>query len=241
MSEQMYGIQIVGKGDNPIMIDHRGLVQTWADTVIENVGSGHPIIIKFYLSEEVNYVRQLKLNLRFENFRAYDKSVATRTGLTTTSPVGDHKHVVEFDIKGEATHEVAGTGSATRWTEAALTDGGIAHQHQYTIEYRHNEGYDQHWHSELEHGYAHESTESHTHNSPSHDHPIAQGIWGGSGPGNVTVELNNTDIGKIFTETVSDIKLPVDQLVHGWNTIKVSSSSLGRLSVAYFIQVFKNV
>lgn len=235
MVENMYGIQIIGEGDQPIMLDHRGIVQSWFDTVVENVGSNSPIVIKFYLSEDVRYVRQLRLNLSFENFRAYDRSADNFGGDLTSVPSESHWHGLEIDIESALT----GDSTATR-TESGNTSLESGHSHSFSTTYRlaysHN-------HPVSGPGVSWESTESHSHDTTAHDHPMEQGIWEGSAmePESVTVKLNNVDIEKTFENTVENIKLPKDELVYGWNTIEVSSSSLGRISASYFIQVFMSV
>lgn len=229
-----YGIQIVGKGDHPIMIDHRGLVQTWVDSVVENVDGGHPIIIKFYLSEDVRYVRQLKLNLRFEGFRAYDRSVANFGGTLTTTTATNHRHEVLMDIQSTSTGE-----STATHTISDTTSWASGHSHSFSTTYRLSYS---HSHP-VSGGVSQTSTEAHYHNSTPHDHPMTQGIWEGPTmePENVTVKLNGIDIEGTFESTVENVKLPVNDLIYGWNTIEISSSALGRISASYFMQVFMNV
>jgi len=110
----IYGIKIVGYGDNPIMIDHHGIVQTWVDTVIENIDNGFPVIINFYLPAMVSYVRQMRLNLRFEHFRAYDKA-AGNFGGTTTQNTTSHSHDISISL------EAFGTGSMSGSTSRKVT------------------------------------------------------------------------------------------------------------------------
>lgn len=237
MPEELYGIKIVGEGDKPIMIDHRGLLQSWTDTVIENIGPGGPIVIRIFLPTNVSYVRQLRLNLRFENFRAYDKS-ADNLGyiLTTTNPTSPHSHTIAFTIFNPLTGTMGGTVSMGNSTSTD-THNGTWHSHGYTENYRYLFSHD--------HGSSvtasQEAVEAHSHDSNPHFHPMEQGIFQGGStflPENVTIVLNGNDIGKTLEDTEEDIALPVDELYYGWNQLTINSSSIGRLSVSYFIQVF---
>lgn len=239
----IYGVEIVGYGDNPIMIDHNGLLQTWADTVIENIDNGFPVIVKFYLSEKVSYVRQIRLNLRFEHFRAYDRATDSMESIVTTEePAGTHRHEVYFDITGGPTNIDPGSSSYTTYTDLAQTDGGVWHQHKFTTVHQQHSDYD-HTHTDLDYSYIHESVDSHYHDSDGHTHPMEQGIWEDSAlnPSDVTVEINGIDIGEEFKNTVEDVKIPKEELVYGWNTLEIKSKSLGRISASYFLQVFMSV
>ena len=238
-----YGMKIVGYGDNPIMLDHTGLLQTWADTVVENIDNNFPVVIHFYIPETVSYVRQLRLNLRFENFRAYDRATDNmESAVTTEEPAGNHAHQVSFDITGEATGIAHGSSSYGRLTDPAQDANGVYHQHDYTIEHKHASDYE-HTHTDLDYIYTHESVDSHYHDSPGHLHPMEQGIWEDSSmsPSDVTVKINGEDVEGEFEDTVEDIKIPKEELVFGWNTLEIESSSLGRITASYFIQVFMTV
>jgi len=234
-----YGIQIVGHGDKPIMIDHRGILQTWVDTVIENLDENNPITILFYIPDNVSYVRQLRLNLRFEAFRAYDKATDNmETIVTTEEPEDNHTHMVELQVTGEATGIAHGSSSYTTYTEVASDEQGD-HNHQYTIEHKIADDY-RHVHTDLDYAYTHESTGSHYHNSDGHSHPMKQGIWEDeeSTPSDVVVYINGEEVEEEFEETVEDINLPVEFVGIGWNTIEITSKSLGRISASYFLQAF---
>ena len=234
----IYGVEIVGYGDNPIMIDHNGLLQTWADTVIENIDNGFPVIIKFYLSEKVSYVRQIRLNLRFEHFRAYDKA-ADNFGGTTTKSTTAHSHDVYVDLNAYGTGNMSGSTTQTKSTDPAQDSYGTWHSHSFKDHYRYEFGHSHSYGDTV----STESTGVHKHDTNPHDHPIEQGIWEDSAlnPSDVTVEINGIDIGEEFKNTVEDVKIPKEELVYGWNTLEIKSKSLGRISASYFLQVFMSV
>jgi len=235
---ETYGIQIIGKGDQPIMIDHRGLLQTWVDSVVENIGSTSPIVIKFYIPLTVLYVRQLRLSLRFEQFRAYDKSALNfGTILTTKTPSTSHSHNFSFNIQANNTGTMSGTATETKYTGSA-TYGGVSHIHTYQDSYRYNYA---HSHS-VSGTTTMTSTQAHYHESNPHSHPMEQGIFISSNiPSGVKVSLNGNQLADTFDDTTEDIELPVGQLVYGWNTFSISSTTLGRMSINYFIQTFVSV
>jgi len=235
----IYGIKIVGYGDNPIMIDHHGIVQTWVDTVIENIDNGFPVIINFYLPAMVSYVRQMRLNLRFEHFRAYDKA-AGNFGGTTTQNTTSHSHDISISLEAFGTGSMSGSTSRKVTSDPEQSSGGVWHSHG---------DIDDHYRYETSHSHNYsdtvstESTEVHKHDTRSHGHPIGQGIWEDSAldPSDVTVKINGEDVEGEFEDTVEDIKIPKEELVFGWNTLEIKSKSLGRISASYFLQVFMSV
>jgi len=88
--------------------------------------------------------------------------------------------------------------------------------------------------------WTYEAAGGHTHQISDHTHPLNFGIYEGTTPLDVTVNINGVDrtatLGGPFNSDQSNLDI-TSYLIAGWNTIELGSSRLGRLDVALFIQV----
>jgi len=118
-----YGLKIVNKTGTATILDQDGILQTWQDSIVDNVDSTHPIQFRFYLPPETLSVRKCKLSISLQNFRAYEQGAASGGGLTSSS-AGTHSHLV-FKWTGGSIWEGAmqmNTTSAGSHTHGITTD-----------------------------------------------------------------------------------------------------------------------
>lgn len=59
-----------------IMIDDRGILQTWQDSFAENCDSGHPFVMDIFLPATTRVIQVAKLRFRLQKFRAYETGAA---------------------------------------------------------------------------------------------------------------------------------------------------------------------
>ncbi|MGJ7044638.1 phage tail spike protein [Thermoanaerobacterium thermosulfurigenes] len=257
-TNQKYGLKIVNSTGTATILDQDGILQTWQDSIVDNLDSSHPMQMKFYLPPETISVRKCKLNISLEPFRAYEQGAASGGGGSVTTPPSSYMTTV-------ANTQDGGLG----WMDTTTSDEYVTinsdgdHNHSYTFS-GHNHtvtingtqyatGYGQvgatitttnsgpHTHSTNMHSHAvpqhvHYFDHTHTVSIPSHSHAMIYGIYTSTSPTNVTIKLDGNIIMSGINNNQQDITIPVS--ANGWHTIEISSNTLGRINASLFIQAF---
>ncbi len=110
-----YGMELRSADGNTVLISDIGLLQSWSNSMADNVDSTHKLKFKFYIPDETISVRQAKLNFSRELFRAYNTGAASGGGHTTVSGGG---------------HTTASGGGSTSGSGGGQTSsGGSSHSH----------------------------------------------------------------------------------------------------------------
>jgi len=88
VSENRYGLRLLDSTGTQSILDDRGMLQSWSDSMADNVDSTHKLKLKFYIPDETISIRKIKLNFSREAFRAYATGAASGGGHTTASGGG---------------------------------------------------------------------------------------------------------------------------------------------------------
>jgi hypothetical protein len=282
------GLNVKTVNGSDAVISRDGMVQTWGDSIVDNVDATHKLRLDFYIPTEMISIRQLKLNFRLLPFRAYETGAASGAIVGTTiqdSTVGASVQttVVEvgaftnsggswsleahqglsmqfMDYGGYHDHIMATDGLHNHGIPAGyflLVDGGgsiewtpSGHTHTTTVDtgHRHDMISIAHTHEVtlMEHSHS-VDIDDHTHDIiiPDHAHSITYGIFEDTTATQVKVyvdgvlRMDNGGVG--FTTDQNSLSLETWITTSGWHYIELSSSRLGRISAAYFMQLFLGV
>lgn len=283
------GLNVKTVNGSEAVISRDGMVQTWGDSIVDNVDATHKLRLDFYIPLEMISIRQLNLNFRLLPFRAYETGAASGAIVGTTIAATPVSVTIETEV---ATVDVVDDGSTT-WT-LYPPGGGLlpdfmnysgSHQHIMATDGYHNHGISVgtyllvdgggsveftpsgHSHTtttELDHAHSMYSVRhqhgitinEHSHNVdvpdhshaitvPDHTHDIDYGIFEDTTATQVKVyvdgvlRMDNGGVG--YTTDQSNLNIATWITTSGWHYIELSSSRLGRISAAYFMQLFLGV
>lgn len=207
----------------------------WGDSIVDNVDATHKLKLKFYIPDGVLKVQKLTLNFSVEAFRAYETGAASGGGSTATSASGGDGTFTSSSATGlgyggstdsaggSHPHSYSSPDIATGWTD-------ISHTHDFSF------SLSDHSHSV--------TMPSHAHNVslPTHTHGITYGIYESTDAAKCTVFVDGTlrlhNSGAGYSTDQANLDLTSWVSTAGWHTIEISSTQLGRINAAYFIQIY---
>jgi hypothetical protein len=216
-----YGMMLKDSQGDKVVIDQNGILQTYSFVAQDNLDGSNSLIIPFFIDEGTHEVRECKINLILDHFRAYSKAAASGGTLTSESGGSD---VVTSEVNASTTvsqMDQAYTGEV----HYTGVDGDMNH-HNHPHAHKHFlEGHDHQVH-----------INNHKHNIAAHSHDLVFGIYKGTNASNVGVSVNSHLVtNAINTNTEVDIAQYVQV---GWNRLEISSSSLGRVVASVFLKLF---
>jgi hypothetical protein len=88
---ERFGIKIVAADGQTVLLDDRGILQTWQEGKADNVDSYYGLVLNVYVPSETREIRKALLRFKLEAFRAYEKGA---------SADGDHAHLMFRHIGG---------------------------------------------------------------------------------------------------------------------------------------------
>lgn len=247
-----YGLQLMNSSGDEVVLDETGMLQTWQQGYADNVDSAHPISINIYIPTNALSVKQCILRFKLLAFRAYSKSTMSAGSGTVTSSSGGYV----------STSTSSGGGSTTTSAAENYISGTYGHDHGIPdgtmIDTIPNSAYSgesvifvksgQHNHTVNLPSHSHNFTvPSHSHNVsiPSHTHDISYGIYEGGTPSGVGIVINGTDrttdLGGSWSIDMDNLDITSYLSIGQWNTIELSSSSIGRIDATIFIQTFMGI
>ncbi len=223
-----WGLKIIGKSGN-VVLDENGIMQTHGFVHTDSLDSSNPIVIPFYVDSGVTEVRECKVHLMLDNFRGYSRG-AESAPQSTTSSTGSHRHIMFEKHKesgvwdyNEGLYEFPsqGGGGARLGIPFKIVDYDGILPNGATPSYV----------------YTSESTGSHAHTVPSHSHPQILGIIKGEKASNVSVKINGTIIA---TGINNNYDLNIESYIKKgqWNTLEISSATMGRIITSFFFKMF---
>lgn len=229
-----FGIRIRSKEDR-IVIDRHGMLQTWVDSVADNLDDDTPVYLRFYLPEETMTVQELKLSLETENFRSYTKATISSDPVSLPD---DTTHTHDLDSLSIGFVDP----SLYEWDLATTDVHDDRHDYkEISIDYWAFDGHSHPVSGDIGSG------GSHRHGVEPHDHGLIFGInVHDSSPGSIDVEIETPGNG---WETVSysdpediDLLPYLDQEnLHGWYTLRLSTDRLSRVIASYMVQCLMGV
>lgn len=83
-----YGMRVLAEDGSTVMIDDRGILQTWQEGRADNIDASNPLVLNIYLPPETKSVHKALLRFRRLAFRAYETGAASGGGHTTPSGGG---------------------------------------------------------------------------------------------------------------------------------------------------------
>ncbi|MGB9886762.1 MAG: phage tail spike protein [Moorellales bacterium] len=83
-----FGLQVKAQDGQTVLLDDRGLLQTWQEGRADNVDSTHPLVLNVYIPPETRQIKRALLRFRLQAFRAYETGAASGGGTTVTSASG---------------------------------------------------------------------------------------------------------------------------------------------------------
>jgi hypothetical protein len=195
----------------------------WGDSIVDNVDATHALKLKFYIPDGVLKVQKLTLNFSVEAFRAYETGAASGGASTVASKnyATSQLSVSGSDFYGNVSAELNHTHTVTDegGTYTSSSDGG--HSHEMPV---------------------HEHVHVHDVDIPAHTHAITYGIYESTSAAGCTVyvdgvlRLNNGGAG--YSTDQANLDLTPWVTTAGWHYIEISSTQLGRINAAYFIQIY---
>lgn len=218
-------------------------LHAWGDSYADNVDATHKFMLKFYVPDGMLKVQKLLLNFSLEPFRAYETGAASGGGATTSNGGG------QTTSSGGGTTTTSSTWTSRTYNcsnnlptlkDTGETDG---HTHSYTDE---NVGVHDHEIPSHDHTISigdHTHTVSdHTHTVGTHTHAITYGIYESTSATGVKVYVDGTlrldNGGAGYTTDQANIDLTEWVTTSGWHYIELSSTQLGRINAAYFIECY---
>lgn len=214
----------------------------WGDSIVDNVDATHKLKLKFYIPDGVLKVQKLALNFSVEAFRAYETGAASGGGSTATSAAGGDATIAS---KNYTTSQLAVTSGEFYGN----TTAHLGHTHDVTDEgatyTTTNDGAHSHEMPVHEHVHTHPidlPAHSHDVTIPSHTHGITYGIYESTDAAGCkvyvdgTLRLNNGGAG--YSTDQANLDLTQWVSTAGWHHIEISSTQLGRINAAYFVQVY---
>lgn len=229
----IYGI-VVWSRFGHIILDESSMVQSWGNTMIDNIDENNPMLLRFKFPSNSKEMIDFKLSIDYAMYRTY--SGADQSGsLSTTSTNSAHIHSV-----GTTTGTCS--LSMTYDTLSVPFSSSAGHTHSNGTDYR-STGV-----CEAEHTHNRSITLSssgagtHNHVISNHKHNL---VWGIHTAGHSSLTVNIHINGSLFLSNVDpdqayDIDIPQNWFnFPGWNDITISSSAgISRVNANYFTQVY---
>ena len=223
-----FGLKVISENDR-ILLDRNGIMQTWVDSVADNMDGSYPMYLRFYLPEETMSVQEISLSFQTERFRSYTLKTFEDTAQSLVAET-THNHSWPDPSTISESHNV-GVGSET-------TGSTEDHTHTYYPR-RLASGFSTHWHD-----LSGSSTEGgeHTHETETHSHGLVFGInISNVMPGEVVVHIQKDGAAwehVPYSEPDDMDLLPfLDQSdLVGWYTIRFSTDRVTRVTASYMVQ-----
>jgi hypothetical protein len=246
-----YGLYLRNKTGDTTILNEDGIMQSWGDSISDSVDSTHKLRMDFYVPDNMVSIKMFKLFFRLLPYRAYSTGATSGGGTTTSNGGGDiftsGNQMEDFETWYTLSNGLHTHGGSTG------TDHHSHYHHEHddyntdSDEYSHYHtiNYDGvHQHEMLILGsHKHQITlTDHNHTVGNHTHNITYGIYESTLATGVKVYIDGTlrldNGGSGYTTDQANLDLSSWITTSGWHYLELSSSQLGRLSAAYFTQMF---
>ncbi len=114
-ASERFGLRITASDGTTVILDDRGMLQTWQLQVADNVDDSHPLKIIFYVPPGANLLngKQFKLSFTKEWFRAYETGAQAGGGFYTSTEEGGYSATSTGSGGGQ--YETSEPGVWTLW------------------------------------------------------------------------------------------------------------------------------
>lgn len=235
----------------------------------DNADTTHPAKLQLYISSSVVRINKMLLNVEFEAFRAYEKTVKSGGGQTTSSGGastatsssggGTSKSTSNgggstvTSQNGGSSSETAGNIGDYNTNDVTANDGK---QHHHQLIHTHSISIPGHTHKVSVPAHSHDfsigehshsvNIPNHTHSTKDHTHEIEFGIYEGQRASKATIKVDGKEIPAQTSYSNIDIVefLATDDSGkirrNAWHTIEILPDNMSRIVGAVFAQTFCN-
>lgn len=235
----------------------------------DNADTTHPAKLQLYISNSVVRINKMLLNVEFEAFRAYEKTVKSGGGQTTSSGGastatsssggGTSKSTSNgggstvTSQNGGSSSETAGNIGDYNTNDVTANDGK---QHHHQLIHTHSISIPGHTHKVSVPAHSHDfsigehshsvNIPNHTHSTKDHTHEIEFGIYEGQRASKATIKVDGKEIPAQTSYSNIDIVefLATDDSGkirrNAWHTIEILPDNMSRIVGAVFAQTFCN-
>mgnify|MGYP004458734941 FL=1 len=235
----------------------------------DNADTTHPAKLQLYISSSVVRINKMLLNVEFEAFRAYEKTVKSGGGQTTSSGGastatsssggGTSKSTSNgggstvTSQSGGSSSETAGNIGDYNTNDVTANDGK---QHHHQLIHTHSISIPGHTHKVSVPAHSHDfsigehshsvNIPNHTHSTKDHTHEIEFGIYEGQRASKATIKVDGKEIPAQTSYSNIDIVefLATDDSGkirrNAWHTIEILPDNMSRIVGAVFAQTFCN-
>lgn len=235
----------------------------------DNADTTHPAKLQLYISSSVVRINKMLLNVEFEAFRAYEKTVKSGGGQTTSS--GGASTATSSSGGGTSKSTSSGGGSTVtsqNGGSSSETAGNIGNyntnditandgkQHHHQLIHTHSISIPGHTHKVSVPAHSHDfsigehshsvNIPNHTHSTKDHTHEIEFGIYEGQRASKATIKVDGKEIPAQTSYSNIDIVefLATDDSGkirrNAWHTIEILPDNMSRIVGAVFAQTFCN-
>lgn len=235
----------------------------------DNADTTNPAKLQLYISSSVVRINKMLLNVEFEAFRAYEKTVKSGGGQTTSSGGastatsssggGTSKSTSNgggstvTSQNGGSSSETAGNIGDYNTNDVTANDGK---QHHHQLIHTHSISIPGHTHKVSVPAHSHDfsigehshsvNIPNHTHSTKDHTHEIEFGIYEGQRASKATIKVDGKEIPAQTSYSNIDIVefLATDDSGkirrNAWHTIEILPDNMSRIVGAVFAQTFCN-
>lgn len=235
----------------------------------DNADTTHPAKLQLYISSSVVRINKMLLNVEFEAFRAYEKTISSGGGQTTSSGGastatassggGTSKSTSNgggstvTSQSGGSSQETAGNIGDYNTNDVTANDGK---QHHHQLIHTHSISIPSHTHKVSVPSHSHDfsigehshsvNIPNHTHSTKDHTHEIEFGIYEGQRASKATIKVDGKEIPAQTSYSNIDIVefLSTDDSGkirrNAWHTIEILPDNMSRIVGAVFAQTFCN-
>lgn len=112
--------------NNEVLITPAGILDTNNINRSDNVANGYPLIIRFYIDDQVNFIDKVFLRLTNENFRAYSTGAASGGGTTSGPSSSSTTSSTSQESRTSGASSSSTTSSGGSSTRTSSSSGGYS-------------------------------------------------------------------------------------------------------------------
>lgn len=127
-SGNRYGVRVIAEDGSTVLLDDRGIMQTWQEGRADNVDSNNRLVLYVYLPTETRSVKKSILRFRILNFRSYSSGAAHEGGSvqSTSTQSTSYPTTTSSGSYGSTTSSGGGTYTSTSSGGSTTTTSAVA-------------------------------------------------------------------------------------------------------------------